>query len=227
MVFRSADYSRSVSLVHATPRARTERSLSLHDILTAIAWPVVALLLGITAIVRLRPELAALITRIRKIPGGVEFADATQQIAPAPEERVQLTAEPAANGVLAAYEQAIWIDLGQFKPGPTREATLVRALAEWQLRSKFEFCVQQMWCSQLAEHHALRRELGGSIRRATAQSRNTDRRCDAWRVGGLPRAWSQEGTDWVDAESPSVSGAELPALGGGGMWSDGAALSGA
>jgi len=125
----------------------------MKDIIAAINWPGVTLLLGGLALIIFRAQIRLLLNRTKKLsPGGLETYD-TQQKGTSTDTKAEVDKFMSSydNPVLLEQEAAIRTDLTNRNliGSPENEKVLVRALAATQIVLHFERAYQSIWASQI------------------------------------------------------------------------------
>ncbi len=119
-----------------------------------LAWPTVAVVLGITAMFLFRPQISRLIDRTTKIDKS-GLATAPQQAAVEEKQSDLLDSkelmEVGVNEIVKHHEKTIVDQLGKvrFRDAQEKEALLIRALAHAQLRTVFDRISNVIFGSQL------------------------------------------------------------------------------
>lgn len=139
----------------------------MPEILKVIAWPLVALVIALVSFFSLKPEIVALLRRLKSITkSGLETHD--PQLAPQPgpiSTEADRFFKNFENPILLEREEGIRKDLDRNKlTGGEREKALVRVLAVHQVGIHFERVYNVIWASQLALLiHLSGRPLGESV----------------------------------------------------------------
>ena len=121
--------------------------VEILDLIKALAWPTVALLLA----KRFDAQLRELILRIRKGPGGTEFDPPEQKQVPPPPDAPLKKLIPTDNKQLAEQMENIKADpiLAQVQDPSEREALLIGGLAQAQMERLFWRTHSSIWASQM------------------------------------------------------------------------------
>ena len=125
----------------------------MEQIIAVLAWPVVALIVALVALLLFRPQVSALIGRTKKVgKGGIETFE-NQPAQPTDEKKsIDEFFRGFDSPLLVEAEQLILKDLKDRKiEGPgDRERALVRSLASTNIVLHFERVYGLLWASQLA-----------------------------------------------------------------------------
>ncbi|MBI2152757.1 MAG: hypothetical protein HYU24_03505 [Candidatus Rokubacteria bacterium] len=119
-----------------------------------LAWPVVALILGIVAIFVFKQPLTRFLDRAEKIgKGGIQAATGAQtggmEVKPSPADELLKAFD---NALLVQREKFITAELERLHigPGSDRERVLIRLLAALSLVQSFERTYTLIWGSQIS-----------------------------------------------------------------------------
>lgn len=129
-------------------------STTLLAILPIIAWPAVAIILGIVAILILKKSLRGAVDRVRKI-GPAELStgpiiqESAKDLRPTPSDEALKVFD---NRLLMAREDTVRKDLDKrgISSSSERERVLIRHYSGLQLGFQFERTYNRIWGSQIA-----------------------------------------------------------------------------
>lgn len=125
----------------------------MEQLAAVLAWPVIALIVALVVLFLFRAELAALITRTKKVgKGGIETFEGQPPQATEGKKGVDEFFRSFDSPMLLEAEQLVLDDLKNrhIEAASDREKTLIRALASTNLILHFERAHGNLWASQLA-----------------------------------------------------------------------------